>query len=140
VNRPLSQDAITREGFRHEHFLEACMASAALVTLADQRIRPGEVAGLSALLDDMARVRAVDTRQAFALFERYADALEHDHAAGKREVFAAVARLAGDRQAASLLVHAAVEIGKADRLFSASEYSVIRELGEVLGLDLAELE
>lgn len=117
-------------------FLEAAMAAGALVASADGDAVATERSALTATLRDLRELRDIDAAQAVAFYERHLAALHRRPDAARREILAAVGRFAGDEPAAFAILGLCLEIGKGDRAFHQREYERLRELAEILGVDL----
>ena len=128
-----------RERSRQKAFLEVVMAGTALVACADRDERLSELVGRDRILSRLAEILPFNTRDAIALYERYARRLDDQPEAGRREVLEKIAAFRGSRDDLLILVRACLAIGHADRDFSARERSVVEEICRQVGLDPAEL-
>jgi len=116
--------------------MEAAMAAGALVAWADRKADARERSALETLLREMEALEGLDSAHALGLYDRYVAALGVDYADAKRCILELAAQFAGDASAGQALLDVGMVIGRADRVFLASEYAELVELSEVLGLDL----
>jgi tellurite resistance protein len=127
------------ERHRNRPFLEAMMAAAALLALADSEVKLSERLALDFILDNVKELKMFDVHKAVNLFRDYGQAIEKDFNTGKAKVFQAVAKFAGDEDKGSLLIRACILIAKADGDFSEPEQKVVDELCRLLSLDSSEV-
>jgi len=120
---------------RNKPFLEAMMAAAALLALADEEIVLSERLALDFVLENVNELKIFDVHQAINLFQNWGKEIKEDFGTAKKQVLKVVARFSGDEEKASLLVRACILIAKADGDFNEPEQKVIDELCQVLCLD-----
>lgn len=124
--------------FRNRQFLDAAMAAAALVAMADGEVSFSELSALDDLLETVKDLQIYDPHVAVDIYRDFADALSEDHDAGRRDVLRTVARVAENPEAAALVIRVAVAISRADGEFTPVEEKTIGELCGVLGVPLPE--
>lgn len=124
--------------FRNRQFLDAAMAAAALVATADGEVSFSELSALDDLLDTVQDLQIYDPHVAVDIYRDFADAIREDREAGYREAYRAVARVAENEEAASLVVRVAVAISRADGDFTPAETATISDMCGILGLPLPE--
>jgi tellurite resistance protein len=120
---------------RNKPFLEAMMAAAALLALADEEIVLSERLALDFVLENVNELKIFDVHQAINLFQNWGKEIKEDFGTAKKQVLKVVARFSGDEEKASLLVRACILIAKADGDFNEPEQKVIDELCQVLCLE-----
>lgn len=120
--------------FRNRQFLDATMAAAALVATADGEVSFSELSALDRILETVQDLQIYDPHVAVDIYRDYADAISGDRETGRRDGFRAVERIAGNDEAAGLVVRVAMAISRADGEFTLAEAETIRELCGVLGL------
>ena len=120
---------------RNKPFLEAMMATTALLALADEEIVLSERLALDFILENVNELKVFDVHQAVNLFQDWAKEIKEDFGTAKKQVLQAVAKFSGEEEKASLLVRAAILIAKADGDFSEPEQKVLDELCQVLCLE-----
>lgn len=128
-----------RERSRQKAFLEVVMAGTALVAYADRDERLSELVARDRILARLADLLPFNTRDAVALYERYARRLDAQPDAGRREALEKIGAFDGSPDDLLILVRACLAIGHADRDFSARERSVVEEICRQVGIDPAEL-
>ncbi len=124
-----------RERLRNRSFLEATMAASALVAMADGEVKFSELSALDDLLESVGELQVYDPHVAVDLCRDYVDAIAADADAGKAKVLEAVGRIAGDDEAARLVVQMCLVISHSDGEFSDSEVDAVRDLCAALWLD-----
>lgn len=120
---------------RNKPLLEAVIAAAALLALADEEIVISERLALDFILENVSELKLFDIHQAVNLFRDWGKAIKEDFGTAKKQVLKAVAKFSGDEEKASLLVRAGILIAKADGDFSEPEQKVLDELCQVLCLE-----
>lgn len=126
--------------FRNRQFLDATMAATALVATADGEVTFSELSALDTVLESIQDLQMYDPHVAVDIYRDFADEIVRAPETGKLSAIAAVRKIAGDADAADLVLRVAVAISKADGSLSPVEADVITELCEVLGLPIPEPE
>lgn len=124
--------------FRNRQFLDATMAATALVATADGEVTFSELSALDTVLESVQDLQIYDPHIAVDIYKDFADAIANDPDAGRRNAMAAVAKIAGQADAAELVIRVAVAISKADGELSADEKRSISDLCGVLGVAVPE--
>jgi tellurite resistance protein len=128
-----------RERFRNRSFLEATMAASALVAMADGEVKFSELSALDDLLESVRELQVYDPHVAVDLCRFHVDAIAADAAAGadagKVRALEVVGRIAGDDEAARLVIQMCLVISRSDGEFSDSEADMVRDLCAALWLD-----
>ena len=134
-----ARDALAQElaRFRNRQFLEAAMAAAALVAMADGKVSLPEQVTLDQVLETVQELRIYEPHAAVDIYRDHVDALAADSFTAREKILATVAKLAGDEAAGRVLIHSCVAIAKSDDDFSPPEQIAVRELCRALGLDPA---
>jgi tellurite resistance protein TerB len=114
------------------------MAATALVATADGVVTFSELSALDNILVTVQDLQMYDPHVAVNRYRDFADALGENPADGRATAIAAVSKIAGDRDAAELVVRVAAAISKADGDFSPEEAQVVSELCDVLGIDMPD--
>jgi tellurite resistance protein len=123
---------------RARPFLEACMASCALVAIADGQVSLAERGRVDQILEAIDRLRLYDVHDSVDLFNAFVDAIVKDETAGRRDALAAIKEMRHDAGDAVLVVKIAIAVSRADGDFLDSERAQCAEIARVLGLDLAD--
>lgn len=119
---------------RNRQFLDATMAATALVATADGEVTFSELNALDAVLESVQDLQIYDPHIAVDRYRDFADEIANDPEIGRRAAMAAVRRIAGDQDAAELVIRVAVAISKADGDLSPLEARSISDLCGVLGV------
>ncbi|MEX0695034.1 MAG: TerB family tellurite resistance protein [Rhodospirillales bacterium] len=120
---------------RGRAFLEAAMAAAALIALADGDASLEEGAEVGRLMRVLDNLREQNPDQGVESYLRYIDRLRKNPAEQQsiREVVLVAA--GHDREAAALLVVICHAVSEADGIVRDSEVAEIRKISEMLGVD-----
>jgi tellurite resistance protein len=126
--------------FRTRRFLDAAMAAAAYLALADDKVKLSERLALDYVLENMNELKIFDVHKAVDLFRDYAEAIQHDRQIGRDKVFRAVGKFACDQDSATLLLKACLFIAKADGVLNEKESAALDELCGRLRVNSSDLE
>ncbi|MDE7063897.1 MAG: tellurite resistance TerB family protein [Desulfovibrionaceae bacterium] len=124
--------------FRNRDFLEATVASCALVAAADGTISSEEKQKMIGFMKHSDALNIFETSEVIALFEKYVGNFSFDPIIGKGECLQVIARLKKRPEEARLLIRVCCAIGAADGDFDDDEKAVVREICGELGQDPAE--
>ncbi len=111
------------------------MAASALVAMADGEVKFSELSALDDLLESVRELQVYDPHVAVDLCRDHVDAIAADAAAGKAKALKAVGRIAGDDEAARLVIQMCLVISRSDGEFSDNEVDAVRDLCAALWLD-----
>ena len=136
--RETLRNGLTR--FRNRQFLDATMAATALVATADGEVTFSELSALDSVLETVQDLQIYDPHVAVDIYRDFADEIGRNADAGKEAAITAVRKIAGDTDAAELVLRVAVAISKADGNFSPPEAAVITELCGILSLPVPSPE
>ena len=125
---------------RNRDFFEAAMAASAWIAMADGDVRLSEQIAFDHVIENVRELSVFDTHKAVDRFKTHVDALRLDREPAEEQIRKVVARLAGNDDAARLLIRLSAVIARADSEFSASEMAVVDELGRALAIEAAEAE
>ncbi len=124
----------------HRPLLEASMAGAALVAMADGVVTFSESNRVDEIVQRVKQLEAFDPHEAMDCFQTFVDALGDDPARGHDEAHAAVASVADDPEAAALLVRICVAISRADGHVDPEETAEIDAICKLLKIDPATVK
>lgn len=124
--------------FRNRQFLDATMAATALVATADGEVTFSELSALDSVLESVQDLHIYDPHIAVDIYKDFADAIANDPDAGRRNAMTAVEKIAGNPDAADLVIRVAVAISKADGELTPDEIRSINDLCGVLGVSIPE--
>jgi|TARA_R110000868_G_C10642210_1_gene744241 tellurite resistance protein len=117
---------------RNRSFLEATMATCALVTLADGVVTFPERIRIDQMLESLTDLQAFDPHQAIDLFNGYVEDLQEDPEKGHARALAAVRAITDNPEASQLMLRIAYELSKADGAITQSERQRIDEIARLL--------
>jgi len=128
------RDAIESAAARHRNrpFLEAAMAACAYIALSDGYVSIGERGRIDDILEQLESLRVFDPHEGVNIFNDYVDELNEDPEVGKKAVFAAIAKMSNDKEAALLVARICIAISNADGDFSDSERAAVVEVCDIL--------
>jgi tellurite resistance protein len=131
------------EGFversHQKDYVEAVMAGAALVAMADRDQRLSELVTRDRVLARLAELQPVNVRDAVEMYDSHANALAEDFDSARRSIVALLSRFEGRREELVTLVKACMAIGHADSDFSPKERSAVELICSTVGVDPQEL-
>lgn len=124
---------------RAENFnvFKACMAGAALLTMADGNRDKREEATLSALLKTLDELKLYKKSDGTRIYTEFVEAIGEDGEAGKDKARAAIAEISDDPGQAALVAAICATILPADGMVSDSETDELNLVCDMLGLDAA---
>jgi tellurite resistance protein TerB len=128
-----------RERSHQKQFVDAVMAAAALVALADRDHRLSELVTRDRVLSRLGELKPVSVRDAVETYDRHARALIDDPDRSRQEIFKLLGEFSGDSEEVTTLVRACLAIGHADTDFSPRERSVVEQICGAIGVDPGEL-
>jgi len=123
---------------RNKPFLEAAMAVAAYVAMADGKVSFSERSRLDAILETIEALRIYDPHDAVDLFNELAGDLEEDTVTAHESVFEAVVPFASEPIQARLLLRIGHAVAHADGAFSQAECSRLKDICRALALPEAQ--
>jgi len=121
-------------------FFKACMAGAALITMADGKADQRESASLKALFKVLEEFKMFSRRQGEEVYTRFVDDMTKDLDKGQKKALEAIASVKDDPEWAALLVAVCTTVSEADGSVADSETVVIEQLCDHLGLDAATIK
>ena len=116
------------ERMKHRPFLEATMATAALVAHSDGEVRLSERTRLDDILENLDLLKIYDVHDAVDLFNRYVDRLEADGGVAQEDALNDIGKIAGNPEEADLLVRIGLAISCADGDFDEDERRVLKKI------------
>lgn len=119
---------------RNKPFLEAAMAVAAYLAMADGKVSFSERSRLDAILETIEALRIYDPHDAVELFNGLADDLGEDVPSAREGIFEAVMPFAEHPAQARLLVRIGLAVAHADGAFSEAERVRLADICAALGL------
>ncbi|MBP5857616.1 tellurite resistance TerB family protein [Marivibrio halodurans] len=128
------------ERHRQQPFLDACMASCALVAMADGKVSLSEQSRIDDVLEAIDRLSLFDVHEAIDLFNAYVDGIRENPVKGRKAALDTVERMADDAESGELLVRICLAVSQADGDYARSERDQIIGVCSRLGLLLEDFE
>jgi tellurite resistance protein TerB len=123
------------ERYRDRTFLKAAMAAGALTAYADGSVSVTERFKVEEILERLERLHIYDAQKAVEKFEEYVIELEDNTEQAEKVLLGKLERMAGDRDAADLIAHIAIEISYADKYMNQAERMQFAAICDALGLE-----
>lgn len=120
---------------RNRGFMEASMAGAAWVAMADGTVGFAERVTLDRMVENLEELKVFDVHEAVDSFNAYVDTIRADPVQGRTDCLTAVAAMAGDDTHADLVARLCFALGAADGTVTESERTRFEEVCATLGLD-----
>jgi len=127
------------ERLKHRKFMEASMATAALVATADGTVSFSERIAVDQILENVDALKIFDPHEAVDRFNHFVEAIQDNSAAGSAAALKAIEPEVGDSEAADLIMRIGCAISRADGDFSESEVIQIQAIADVLGIEKPDL-
>jgi tellurite resistance protein TerB len=131
-----AKNTITTEvtKYRSKDFLEAIVASCAMVAYADGHVTSEEKQKMIGFMRTSEQLSVFNQNDIIKLFQKYSEKFEFDAGIGTGEVMRVVGKFQGKPEA-QLIIRVCCAIGMADGDFDAQEKDCVRTLVVELGLD-----
>ncbi|WP_020395209.1 tellurite resistance TerB family protein [Thiolinea disciformis] len=134
VQEARSQLTLEVSKFRNREFMEACIASCALVAAADGNVSSAEKQKMMKFIQQSDELKVFDTKDVIDFFNKINTNFEFDLEIGKAEALKVIGKLRNKPEAARLMVRVCVAIANSDGAFDEKEKQVIREICNDLGV------
>lgn len=119
---------------RNRGFMEASMAGAAWLAMADGAVGFSERMRLDGVVESLEDLKVFDVHEAVDRFNDYVEAIRADPARGKADCLAAVAAMAGDADHADLVARVCMALGAADGTVTETERARFEDVCAALGV------
>jgi tellurite resistance protein TerB len=126
--------------FKNRAFMEATVASCALVAAADGTISSEEKQKMAGFIRNSDELKHFAMPDVIAFFEKVVGNFDFDAAIGKAEALKVIGRLRSNPEQARVMVRVACAIGASDGNFDQKERAVVREIFVELGLSPADFD
>lgn len=123
---------------KHRPFLEAALATAALVAEADGEVKLSERSRLDEILESLDVLKMYDVHDAVDLFNEYLKDLAVEREKAQENLLKVIGEVADNPEEADLIVRVGLAIGAADGVVDPSEHETIARICKVLGLKPAQ--
>ena len=135
MDKAIASLATEASKFRNRSFMEAVVASCALVSAADGAISPDEKNKMMGYLRNSNELKHFDVNEVIAFFDKITSGFNFDPAIGKAEALKVIGKLRGKEDQSRLMIRVACAIGASDGDFDSKEKAVVRAICMDLGLD-----
>ncbi len=129
-------ESITR--FKNKEFMDAVVASCALVAAADGGVSSAEKQKMAGFIERTEELKVFDMKEVIKSFNKHTDGFEFDPLIGKGEALKTIGKIKKNQEAGRLLIRVCCAIGMADGDFDEKEKAVVREICTELGLPASE--
>jgi tellurite resistance protein len=123
---------------RNRPFLEASMAAAAVVSMADADVRLSEQLALDEALERIDKLHVFEPNTAIDLHRQFTDEIRTDALGGNRRALEKIRGFEGDRDDRLIVLYVAAVIARADLELSELEEAALARICESLELPVEE--
>lgn len=126
--------------YKGRPFLNATMAAAAIIAIADDDACLMEGARVRQIMRTLDGLKVFDPEDGVRLFVNHVADIRHDETKGRAKAMEAIAAISGDQKAAALLIKICHDISEADGVVTASEKAEIDRLCDLVSIPVDVLE
>ncbi len=126
--------------FRNSDFLNAAMAGAALISLADGSISATEKQKMIAFIESHEALSVFSTPEVITSFQNFVTQIEFDKDIGQAKAYATLAKLKTNAEAARLVMRMIISIAASDGNFDNDEKIMAVKIAKELNLDPVEFD
>jgi len=126
--------------FKNKEFLNAAMAGAALISLADGSISSEEKQKMIRFIENHDALSIFTTSEVIAAFQEFVGQIEFDKDIGDAKAYAALGKLNSNIEASRLVMRMIISIAAADGDFDADEQRIAVKVATELKLDPTEFD
>jgi tellurite resistance protein TerB len=126
--------------YKNQDFLNASMASSALIAMADGSITSEEKQKMVKFIESHDALSIFPTNEVIKAFQDFVAQIEFDKDIGEAKAYQALGKMKSKPEAARLLVRMAIAIGSADGNFDALEKKVAIKIAKELAISPSEFE
>lgn len=126
--------------FKNKDFLNAAMAGAALVSMADGSVSTEEKQKMIKFIEHNEALSVFPTSDVIKAFQDFVGQLEFDKDIGQAKAYQALGKMKSNVEASRLLVRMIIAVGAADGNFDVREKAVASKIARELNIDPAEFE
>ena len=128
----------TLTALKDEALLEATMAAAAIVSMADGRVVTEERLEVKDVFSEVGMFELVDRTRGMSLFEKYCTMIREKNPARRQEMNASIKAIAPRQSDATLIIRLCCAVGEADGIVVEPEKSAIRDICHLLSVPPSE--
>ncbi len=126
--------------YKSKEFLNASLAGAALVAIADGSIDSEEKQKMMAFIESNEALSVYETSDIISTFKNHIETLEFDKDVGEAKAFQAIGKMREKPEQARLIMRMVIAIGASDGSFDQDEKAVATRIATELGLTPADFE
>ena len=126
--------------FKNKEFLNASMAGAALIALADGEISSSEKQKMIKFIENHEALSVFTTKDVIDSFQEFVTQIEFDKDIGDAKAYAALGKLKSNNEASRLVMRMIISIAAADGNFDADEKVIAVKVARELGLNPADFD
>ncbi len=126
--------------FKNKEFLNAAMAGAALIALADGEISSSEKQKMVKFIENHEALSIFTTADVINSFQEFVTQIEFDKDIGDAKGYAALGKLKSNNEASRLVMRMIISIAEADGNFDADEKVVAVKIARELNLNPTDFD
>ena len=127
------QDALDRH--RNRPFLEAAMASCAVIATDDGTVSFAERVRVDQILETLDQLNIYNPHEGVDIFNEYVDEINQSPKTGHSKAMDAIEAFVGDPESASLIIRICLAVAEADGMATLADQIEIVTLCSLLGVD-----
>ena len=132
----MTDGADTEEsGLEDDILIEGIMAAAALIAVADEKVKVDETLSLEGMLNAPELLKRYDLDEALRIYVSYLDRLSYDFERGKEEALDAIALCREDIEGPVLILRGGLAVAQADNELADREVDMIEEICQAMGVE-----
>ena len=126
--------------FKNRDFLDASLAGAALVTMADGVISSKEKQKMVKFMDGYEELSVFTMDEVIEIFQRFVDQIELDKDVGEAAAYVTLSKIKDDEELSKLLLRMVIALGFADGNFDTQERLMAIKIAKALELNPSEFD
>ncbi|MDQ7091831.1 MAG: TerB family tellurite resistance protein [Methylococcales bacterium] len=126
--------------FKNKEFLNASMAGAALIALADGEISASEKQKMVKFIENHDALSIFTTSDVITAFQTFVSQVEFDKDIGEAKAYEALGKLKTNEEASRLVMRMIISIAAADGNFDADEKEVAIKIARELNLNTKDFD
>ena len=126
--------------FKNRDFLDASLAGAALVTMADGVISSKEKQKMVKFMDGYEELSVFTMDEVIEIFQGFVDQIELDKDVGEAAAYVTLSKIKDDEELSKLLLRMVIALGFADGNFDTQERLIAIKIAKALELNPSEFD
>ena len=118
--------------YKNKDFLEAVMAGAALIALADGQISSEEEQKMIRFIESHEALSVFSIKEAIKSFQSFVAQIQFDKDAGEAKAYRSLIKLNGNKEEAKFVMKMIISIAQSDGNFDANEKIVAKKIAKEL--------